>query len=101
MGEAGNEMADQAKAEALDAMLLTFAQQCGGIQEILHQFFAFLARRTDFYYIQNESNTKTGFPEGVAEKMLLQSFRHFKTLANEKFVEMKQRQGVEGSLHAT
>merc|ERR1711939_1095640 len=73
------------RAEQLDNMLLQFAQQCGGIQEILHQFFAFLARRTDFYYIQDANNTTTGFPEGIAEQMLLKHFHHFQELANQKF----------------
>jgi len=45
-------MAMDPKAQQMDNILLTFAQQCGGINEILHQFMAFLARRTDFYYIQ-------------------------------------------------
>jgi len=79
------------KAEQLDNILLTFAQQCGGIQEILHNFCAFLARRTDFYYIQDENNKNTGFPEGVAEKMLLETFRHYQKLADAKFQEMKQQ----------
>jgi len=82
---------DAAKQEAMDNMLLAFAQQCGGIQEILHHFFAFMARRTDFYYIQDENNKNTGFPEGVAEKMLIRTFRHYQELASQKFEEMKHQ----------
>jgi len=67
--------------ERFDSMLLGMAQTLGGIEPILHTFMAFLARRTDFFHIQDESNTNTGFPAGVAKKMLLKHFNHFEALS--------------------
>ena len=40
---------------------------------------------------KDENNKNTGFPEGVAEKMLLETFRHYQKLADAKFQEMKQQ----------
>merc|ERR1712195_218914 len=70
--------------ERFDSMLLGMAQTCGGIEPILHTFLAFLARRTDFFHIQDESNPNTGFPPGVAKKMLLKHFNHFEGMSQGK-----------------
>jgi len=67
--------------ERFDSMLLGMAQTLGGIEPILHNFLSFLARRTDFFHIQDENNKHTGFPPGVAEQMLLKHFKHFEGLA--------------------
>jgi len=74
--------------ERFDSMLLGMAQTCGGIEPILHTFLAFLARRTDFFHIQDESNRNTGFPPGVAKQMLLKHFNHFEGMS------LKAKQGA-------
>ena len=41
-----------------------------------------------YILIQDEDNKKTGFPEGVAEKMLLRTFRHYQvTIPSETILE--------------
>ena len=34
-------------------------------------------RRTDFYVVTREKQSKMGFPEGIAEKLLVKTFREF------------------------
>nr|XP_045600251.1 nuclear migration protein nudC-like isoform X2 [Procambarus clarkii] len=59
--------------ERFDGMLLAMAQQhSGGVVELLDTFFSFLARKTDFY---------TGAPEDVSEKMVIDKFKKYKSLA--------------------
>lgn len=55
---------------------MSVAQECGGIQGLLHSFFSFLIRRTDFYY-EADPGDNMGFPPGVAEDMLLKIFREY------------------------
>ena len=63
--------------EKYDEILLTVAGQCGGIEPLLDVFFSFLYRKTDFFVVMQKGETKMGFPEGVAEKLVLRSFRQF------------------------
>ena len=69
--------------EISDEMLTRIASKAGGIKPLLDTFFSFLERKTDFY-VQFDASDKTkapykmGFPEGVAEKMVLQAFRQHK-----------------------
>eukprot|EP00501_MAST-03F_sp_TOSAG23-6_P001036 GSMAST32.ASY1.ANO1.1078.1 assembled CDS len=58
-----------------DDVLLGIAQQQGGIEPLLETFFSFLHRRTDFYVVQPPGGANMGFPPGVAESLLLRSFR--------------------------
>lgn len=59
------------------------AQKAGSLQGLLDEFFYFLHSRTDFYvqFPKPEPGSTTkysmGFPEGEAEKMLLQSMKKF------------------------
>lgn len=55
----------------LDNIFLGILQNCGQIEPFLDVVFSFLARRTDFYVIMNSREDKMGFPEGIAEKMVL------------------------------
>ena len=66
-----------AEVEKYDEILLTVAGQCGGIEPLLDVFFSFLYRKTDFFVVMQKGETKMGFPEGVAEKLVLRSFRQF------------------------
>lgn len=43
---------------------------------MLHSFFSFLIRRTDFFY-EADPGDNMGFPPGVAEEMLLNTFRTY------------------------
>jgi len=63
-------------SEETDSLLVALAQRSGGIQPLLDSVFSFLKRKTDFYHIQNPGD-RIGFPEGVAEQLVLQAFRKF------------------------
>ena len=65
------------EAEKYDDVLMTVAGQCGGIEPLLNVFFSFLYRKTDFFVVMQKGETKMGFPEGVAEKLVLRAFRQF------------------------
>jgi len=69
-------MGDLADNERFDEVLMTVAGQCGGIEPLLGTFFSFLYRKTDFFHVM-QAGDKMGFPEGVAEKLVLRSFRQF------------------------
>jgi len=69
---------------AMDAPLIELANKSGGdLRQLLHAFFSFLNRRTDFYMVPNEEDVEEGVPlqmgfrEGDAEKVLLAAFRQF------------------------
>jgi hypothetical protein len=71
--------------EEWDAPFTALAQKSGGdLRLLLHSFFSFLNRKTDFYLVPNDADVvngvnqcKMGFRNGDAEKMLLASFRQF------------------------
>ena len=69
-----------ADSEKYDELLMTVAGQCGGIQPLLDVFFSFLYRRTDFFHVMQEGD-KMGFPEGVAEKIVLRAFKAYEQQA--------------------
>lgn len=54
----------------MDAMFLTIAQRCGGIEPLLEEFFSFLHRRTDFYVVDPDPRRPMGFGPGDAELMV-------------------------------
>lgn len=63
-----------------DDVFTQVAGRLGGIQPLLDTFFGFLCRKTDFYVQFDPKVTKQanmGFPPGIAEKMLLESFKKF------------------------
>jgi hypothetical protein len=78
----------------MDGPLSALAQMSGGdLRRLLHGFFSFLHRRTDFYVVhpsepkegegegdnssQQQQRYSMGFREGDAEKLLLAAFRQF------------------------
>ena len=62
-----------AEEEKYDAMLLAIAQQhTEGIEQLLHTFFGFLRRKTDFF---------TGGQSGAAEEVVLNKFREEQSIA--------------------
>lgn len=81
IGKAANILSvDPKEQEAIDNILIALANQSGGdLRKLLHSFFSFLHRRTDFYIVPHEDDvhSKMGFREGDAEKVLLAAFRQF------------------------
>ena len=67
-------------AEPYDEILTELAGRIGSVNGLLETFFSFLHRKTDFYvqFEENDINATMGFPKGVAEAMVLQSFRKYK-----------------------
>ena len=55
-----------------DNALMGILQDCAKLPMFLDAVFSFLARRTDFYILLTSEQTKMGFPQGVAEGMVLQ-----------------------------
>lgn len=72
---------DPAIMKEMDAPLVEVAQRSGGdLRKLMYCFFSFLHRRTDFYCVPHEddaNNSRLGFQEGDAEKLLLAAFRQF------------------------
>lgn len=67
-----------------DAPYTALAQKSNGdLRLLLHSFFSFLHRKTDFYVSHNPKDVeqkipvRMGFKEGDAEKLLIASFRQF------------------------
>ncbi|XP_029565847.1 nudC domain-containing protein 3 [Salmo trutta] len=77
--------------ELYDNALLGILQHVGNIQNFLQVYFGFLYRKTDFYRLLSTPNDRMGFPPGVAEKMVLKSFRLFERVA-EQDRERQQRE---------
>uniref|UniRef100_A0A3Q2WJU6 NudC domain containing 3 n=1 Tax=Haplochromis burtoni TaxID=8153 RepID=A0A3Q2WJU6_HAPBU len=67
--------------EMYDNALLGILQHVGNIQDFLQVYFGFLYRKTDFYRLLSSPNDKMGFPPGVAEKMVLKTYKSFEKLA--------------------
>ncbi|KAM7368541.1 hypothetical protein PAMP_012875 [Pampus punctatissimus] len=67
--------------EMYDNALLGILQHVGNIQDFLHIYFGFLYRKTDFYRLLSSPDDKMGFPPGVAEKMVLKTFKLFEKVA--------------------
>lgn len=65
--------------KAYDEILTQMAGQIGSVKGLLDIFFGFMHRKTDFYIQFEKSNNdaKMGFPVGVAENMVLNSFHTF------------------------
>ncbi|KAM4635022.1 nudC domain-containing protein 3 [Polymixia lowei] len=69
--------------EMYDNALLGILQHVGNIQEFLQVYFGFLYRKTDFYRLLSNPNDRMGFPPGVAEKMVLKTFKLFERVAEQ------------------
>lgn len=67
--------------ELYDNALLGILQHVGNIQNFLQIFFGFLYRKTDFYRLMSSPADRMGFPPGVAEKMVLKTFKLFEKVA--------------------
>ncbi|KAM9841847.1 nudC domain-containing protein 3 [Aulostomus maculatus] len=68
-------------SEMYDSALLGILQHVGNIQEFLHVYFGFLYRKTDFYRLMSGPTDKLGFPPGVAENIVMKTFKSFEKLA--------------------
>lgn len=68
-------------SEMYDNALLGILQHVGNIQDFLQVYFGFLYRKTDFYRLLSGPGDKMGFPPGVAEKMVLKTFKLFEKVA--------------------
>ena len=66
--------------EKFDDILMQIAGQAGGIEPLFDTLFSWLYRKTDYFHVM-KPNDKMGFPEGVAEKLLLRNFRRYEQAA--------------------
>ncbi|KAI3362462.1 hypothetical protein L3Q82_012752, partial [Scortum barcoo] len=67
--------------EMYDTALLGILQHVGNIQDFLRVFFGFLYRKTDFFRLLSGPADSMGFPPGVAESMVLKTFKLFEKVA--------------------
>ena len=54
----------------MDAAFMAAAQNSGGIQPLLQNFFRFLHDKTDFYVVDPHPKRPMGFEAGVAEQLV-------------------------------
>ncbi|XP_061782933.1 nudC domain-containing protein 3 [Nerophis lumbriciformis] len=77
--------------EMYDNALLGILQHAGNIQDFLQVYFGFLYRKTDFYRLLSGPGDKMGFPPGVAEKMVVKTYKLFEKMADHNR-ELQKRQ---------
>ena len=66
-----------AQMERFSQFFYTICSETGGIEGLLHSFFAFLLYKTDFYYEMQRPGEKQGFPPGYAEKLVQTVFKQY------------------------
>lgn len=101
-----NMLLDPKEQEAIDNILVALASRSGGdLRKLLHSFFSFLHRRTDFYIVPHEDDvhSKMGFREGDAEKVLLAAFRQFplRKMPRQADIEAAQNKGPQKESEST
>lgn len=85
--------------EVWEKLWIALAQKSqGDLRILLHSFFSFLHRKTDFYITHHPLDVKEGVParmgfvEGDAEKLLLASFRRFPLRRLPRMSEIHEQQ---------
>lgn len=63
-----------------DEMLSRLAQGHKGLDDFLSTIFAFFERRTDLFHVMQSPEDKMGFPPGIAEAMVLETFLKYQNL---------------------
>lgn len=61
----------------MDGVLMNLASQHDGINDLLHSFFGFLHRQTDFYVVDEAPKRPMGFAPGVAEALVKRAMAAF------------------------
>lgn len=75
---------DASRRGLYDGALLGILSNEGQIYPFLDAIFDFLYRRTDFYHVVSSPADKTGFPPGVAKRLVRVAFDKYNNLAKEK-----------------
>lgn len=68
-------------SDRYDHALLGILQHVGNIQDFLNVYFGFLYRKTDFYRLLLSPQERLGFPPGVAQNMVQQTFKTYEAMA--------------------
>ncbi|XP_068130877.1 nudC domain-containing protein 3 [Hyperolius riggenbachi] len=68
-------------SDRYDHVLLGILQHVGNIQDFLNIYFGFLYRKTDFYRLLLSPQERLGFPPGVAQNMVQQTYKTYERLA--------------------
>ena len=68
--------------EAYDSALLGILSHEAAVQPFIDVIFSFLSRKTDFYRTMKTKEQSFGFPPGVAEKMVMNSFKKYQVTFN-------------------
>lgn len=80
--------------EMYDTALLGILQHVGNVQDFLRVLFGFLYRKTDFFRLLSGPADSMGFPPGVAEGMVLKTFKLFEKVAerDRQLSELQKRE---------
>jgi len=79
-----------------DNLLLSFAQQCGNVDEILDNFFGFMLRKTDFFTGADDSTARTKVLSSLAKfEKLAERARQQQAAKNKAVDEEKKRKAEE------
>ncbi|KAF6019946.1 NUDCD3 [Bugula neritina] len=73
-----------AENEIYDATLMGILQKEGQIAKFLDVVMGFLYRRTDYYHIMESRDSKLGFPQGVAQRLLIQAYEKYEKLSEKR-----------------
>lgn len=86
--------------EKYDTALLGILQHVGELEPFLDVLFGFLFRKTDFYHVRSELQTKFGFPEGVAKKIIEKYFNKYSQLTAKMVRNMEIQREKEAAKQA-